>query len=122
MPKTLRPELLLALIALLLIVAGYYWNIGLELFNDTRPGQDNTIDYYAENAQPPVPGGRQPRLRDDRGEAGHQKATDITFVTTPTCCSSVATCNPGTSRAPAPKSDRKARRRTHRRRARRTYH
>lgn len=113
MPKTLRQKLLLALIALLLIVAGYYWNVGLELFNEqpTRPGQDNTIDYYAENAhslQYQEDGSLDYEMTAVKLE--HQKATDITFVTTPTCCSSVATCNPGTSRAPAPKSDRKARR------------
>ena len=56
MPKTLRQKLLLALIALLLIVAGYYWNVGLELFND-----------YEMTAV----------------KLEHQKATDITFVTTP---------------------------------------
>lgn len=86
MPKTLRQKLLLALIALLLIVAGYYWNVGLELFNEqpTRPGQDNTIDYYAENAhslQYQEDGSLDYEMTAVKLE--HQKATDITFVTTP---------------------------------------
>ncbi len=80
MPKTLRQKLLLALIALLLIVAGYYWNVGLELFNEqpTRPGQDNTIDYYAENAhslQYQEDGSLDYEMTAVKLE--HQKATDI---------------------------------------------
>ncbi len=43
MPKTLRQKLLLALIALLLIVAGYYWNVGLELFNEQPTVPARTI-------------------------------------------------------------------------------
>lgn len=113
MPKTLRQKLLLALIALLLIVAGYYWNVGLELFNEqpTRPSQDNTIDYYAENAhslQYQEDGSLDYEMTAVKLE--HQKATDITFVTTPDLLLFRGNVQPGTSRAPAPKSDRKARR------------
>lgn len=52
MPKALRQKLLLALIALLLIVVGYYWNVEFELFNEqpARLSQDSTINYYTENA------------------------------------------------------------------------
>ena len=111
MPKTLRQKLLLALIALLLIVAGATGTSGSSCSTNSRPArQDNTIDYYAENAhslQYQEDGSLDYEMTAVKLE--HQKATDITFVTTPTCCSSVATCNPGTSRAPAPKSDRNRR-------------
>ncbi|OKN94044.1 hypothetical protein AM469_004822 [Pseudomonas aeruginosa] len=124
MPKTLRQKLLLALIALLLIVAGYYWNVGLELFNEqpTRPGQDNTIDYYAENAhslQYQEDGSLDYEMTAVKLE--HQKATDITFVTTPDLL--LFRWQRATLAHPErPRRSRTERQggRTHRRRARRT--
>lgn len=51
MLKILCQKLLFVLIVLLLIVVGYYWNVGFELFNEQLIcfGQDNIIDYYVEN-------------------------------------------------------------------------
>ena len=74
MPKTLRQKLLLALIALLLIVAGYYWNVGLELFNEQPTENAHSLQYQED-------GSLDYEMTAVKLE--HQKATDITFVTTP---------------------------------------
>ncbi|KAF1067306.1 MAG: Lipopolysaccharide export system protein LptC [Pseudomonas citronellolis] len=85
MPKTFRQKLLLAVIALLLIALGYYWNVRINLFDDqVIPVNDDAIDFYAVNAhslQYRDDGALQYEMTAERME--HVKATDITNVTTP---------------------------------------
>ncbi|MCY1260252.1 Lipopolysaccharide export system protein LptC [compost metagenome] len=86
MPKTLRQKLLLILIAVLLIALGYYWNVRLDLFSEgqPRPQPSEAIDYYAMNAhsiQYRADGSLEYEMTAEKLE--HQKATDITDVTTP---------------------------------------
>lgn len=85
MPKTFRQKLLLTLIALLLIAAGYYWNVRLELFTEGKaPVSNDAIDFYAANAhstQYRIDGTLAYEMTAVRLE--HMKATDVTNVTTP---------------------------------------
>ena len=85
MPKTFRQKLLLALIAVLLIAMGYYWNVRLELFTEAKvPVSNDAIDFYAANAH-------SIQYREDGSLAyemtaarlEHMKATDVTNVSTP---------------------------------------
>ncbi|MEG7362013.1 LPS export ABC transporter periplasmic protein LptC [Pseudomonas citronellolis] len=84
MPKTLRQKLLLALIAVLLVALGYYWNVRLD-FNERQVAPSNdAIDFYAANAhslQYREDGSLAYEMTADRLE--HMKATDVTNVTTP---------------------------------------
>ncbi|WP_374440057.1 LPS export ABC transporter periplasmic protein LptC [Pseudomonas panipatensis] len=85
MPKSFRQKLILALIAVLLVALGYYWNVRLDLFTERNiPQSNDAIDFYALSAhsiQYRVDGTLGYEMTADRLE--HMKATDITNVTTP---------------------------------------
>lgn len=70
----------------MLIVAGCYRNVELGLFNEqpTHPGQSNTTDYYAEDVHSlQYQEGGSLNYEMTTVKLKHQKATDITLVTTP---------------------------------------
>ncbi|MDH1007724.1 LPS export ABC transporter periplasmic protein LptC [Pseudomonas nicosulfuronedens] len=85
MPKTFQQKLLLALIAILLIALGYYWNVRLD-FNERqlKSQTSDAVDFYVVNAksvQYRVDGSLAYEMTADKLE--HLKASDVTLVTTP---------------------------------------
>lgn len=84
--KNLRQKLILATIAILMVIAGYYWNVGLTLFHEPPQAvqQENIIDYYLINPhtlQYQTDGRLDYEMT--ASHLDHYSLTDIALVTAP---------------------------------------